>query len=567
MAELPRYRRMGIQYADLPRIGELTTTGYDVAARGAGSLASKLDQLQEYFYRKSVQETEESARRYAAQNPVTQEQIDAAKNPKSDLQALLAGEGGPIYRRALLEAQGSVLAEQLKIDGARKIADLMAAAETGQIDSWQVQNEVIDMIDGFTATVGAFDPESAIRLRADLSTRGNTAIKNTMAEEAKRAQMLIGSKFEEQLQTDQVYLEDIFKNPELVDPSTGEVISIDDRVEQLRQTYYSSVEMTGEDNYLKEFNKRVNETRIDAIAKAATNVDYFDTPLNAYTRMKADDLGAYQVVWDQMTQDDKDATMKRVIDRVSMEKRLQDDNAKVKKGELIAEAQTLVLSMYDPQVSPAQRDAGIKRLIEINAEAESSVTSTAELKSIKNGRTDDNSADDKVIFAYEALIDSGRIVSSNQIDSIAEDGNISWKQARALNNRLNAVENKRLQDALRTFEANVTAGVPVYMQPKIKNDIAVGKSEIVDEVRANPDADPAEIARRKAEEQTKAAEDKAKENDYNRIVDVLRIAVPDFQDHEDLANKMIENPSLLDTVVEDKGYAAQIRSRLKRLTK
>jgi len=69
---LPVYRRRGIMYADLPRV---ETASLKESARGFESINRRLDQLSSFIEREGTAQAKEQAMQYAAQNPVTEQQI------------------------------------------------------------------------------------------------------------------------------------------------------------------------------------------------------------------------------------------------------------------------------------------------------------------------------------------------------------------------------------------------------------------------------------------------------------------------------------------------------------
>jgi hypothetical protein len=96
---LPVYRRRGIGYADLPRV---ETASLKEGAAGFETINRRLDQLSSYIEREGTASAKEAAITYAAQNPVTQEQIDEAVASKGEGKSWLSAlTGGNVYDETL----------------------------------------------------------------------------------------------------------------------------------------------------------------------------------------------------------------------------------------------------------------------------------------------------------------------------------------------------------------------------------------------------------------------------------------------------------------------------------
>ena len=195
MAELPRYQSGNIQYADLPRI---STAALEEQASGARFMSEKIGQLTSFAFKKAGEQAVEEAKKFAAENPVTQAQIDAAKQDKNVVEKFLGaftGKGGVMYQNALSEAQGILLSNNLQVEATKTFNDLLKKAELGQIGFEDARLEINDMVDGYMASVTAFNPDAAYQMKAALATRGNSVLTKVGDFETNRIQAALKSDF------------------------------------------------------------------------------------------------------------------------------------------------------------------------------------------------------------------------------------------------------------------------------------------------------------------------------------------------------------------------------------
>jgi len=561
MAELPTYNRAGIGYADLPRI---ETADIEVQAKSWGGISDKLDRLASFAFKKAETQAELQAKRFAAQNPVTQEQIEAAKNPKGQIESFLSaftGGGGAVYQRTLSEAQGAILANDMFLDSVDKLNKIRMDADAGLVDYETASLEINDMIDGYSATVAAFSPEASNRMRASMATNANKVLQKVADIEAAQFEAVIVAGFNDAVPKLSRVMEDIYKFGDQFDPTTQTFVTAEDMVATQLEPMLERAVTYNKPEFIKTFTEAQRQARINGISSGALEPGFAASPADAYAKMRSGDMGKYQAMWNMMSDEDRDKTMQRVIKTVSEQKKLQTENADIRKGDLIKEAQQIQLDLYSGALGPQERKAAISRLLDINAEAESKITTSSELKAFQKGDVTENEAPESVLFVFESQVDNGQLTPAG-IQKLASEGNMSWGQARKLQDRSKAVENRRLREALKILESRVMQSVPAYAQKQAKQDVNVIKSEIVDKTLSGEITDPLEEAKSLAAQSVERARNEQKEKDRTEIINILKKIVDG--DPEQVADNLIANPDLLDTLVEDPRDREQILRRLKR---
>jgi hypothetical protein len=562
MADLPTYSRMGIGYADLPR---LSTADMEAGGKVWGGISEKLDRLQAFVSGKAAERAVSEAQRFAAENPITQEQIQAAKNPKGQIASFLeafTGGGGSVYKQALAEAQGGILANDMFLESVDKFNQLRADADAGLVDYETASTEINDMIDGYSATVSAFSPEAATRMRASMATNANKVLQKVADIEAAQFEAVVVAGFNDAVPKLSRVMEDIYKFGDQFDPTTQTFVTAEDMVATQLEPMLERAVTYNKPEFIKTFTEAQRQARINGISSGALEPGFAASPADAYAKMRSGDMGKYQAMWDMMSDEDRDKAMQRVIKTVSEQKKLQTENADVRKGDLIKEAQQIQLDLYSGALGSQERKAAISRLLDINAEAETKITSNSELKAFQKGDVTENEAPEAALFVFEGQVDNGQLTSAG-IQKLASEGNMSWGQARDLQNRAKAVENKRLREALKYYESQVLQNVPAYAQGQAKKDVRATQGELVDKTLSGEITDPLEEAKSLAAQSVERAKNEQKEKDRQAIMEALKRVFDG--DVEQVTDNLIANPDLLDNLVEDETIRRLIRKRLDRM--
>jgi hypothetical protein len=562
MAELPTYNRAGIGYADLPR---LVTEDIEMGAKTWGSISEKVDRLSSFAFGKAKEQAILQAQKFAAENPVTQEQIEAAKNPAGVIESFLGaftGKGGTAYRQALSEAQGVVLGNDLALEANAKMLQLKEDAKNGLIDFETAQLEIKDMMDGYRATVAAFNPEAAMKLQATLATAGNSTLKTISDFESKKMDAVISAGFENAMPLLSRTMEDMYYMGDQFDPESQTWIMADDLAATQTTALVEKAVGYNKPEYIKKVYEAQRQAKVNGIARGVLDPEFAANATTAYQMMRNNNMGKYQATWNSMSDEDRQNTIDRVLKTVADQKKVADDNATIQKGGLIMEAQRIQGELYTMPLSPQERQGRIARLIQINGMAEQKVTSNSELKAFQTGKTDENKASDEMMYNFERFVDSGQL-TDDQIAIIAENSGMSWDQARSLRNRRIANQRKDVTAATQMVTQAFNSMQTPYNKNQIQQVEGDVKREII-EASEDPNVDPRDLAKNKIAETEQQLKSEQREKDYNSLVLLIQNNF-DVADPEKFAEQLIENPDLLMDMTDDPAVIRQIQQRLKRL--
>jgi hypothetical protein len=305
---------MGIQYADLPRI---STAGIEAGARATDVLGQSLDRMIEFAYERKVTEAERKAKEYAIQNPLTKQQVD---------DALASGEGtkvrgaGRIFQQTYDKVQAGLLSTELQLQANRTLTSVNAMIESGQpFDLAQVQAEIKDMVDGYTSTIMALDPDQGLKFKATVATAGNAIYQKATDRAIKIYQESVAANLEQALTDVEPVLEAIVAKAGTVDPQTGQPIDIELLIETQRQPFADSVKATANSKYLNEFNKKVLAAKKGALTAYMTDRTVVESSADAISRINKGDFGNLSPIYKNLPQKEKQAVLDDVIKSFSAE--------------------------------------------------------------------------------------------------------------------------------------------------------------------------------------------------------------------------------------------------------
>lgn len=181
MATLPRYQQRGIQFASLP---DISVAPQQAAISGASSLDQAISRMTSYFEQQAVTEAKTAAYKYAAENPLTEEQVRGQLATKGKVTVDGAGR---IFQQTYEKAQAAFLANTLLLQQEAEIAEQAGKIEAGMpVDLNTIQKDLKDRRDGAAALLMQIDPEVAVKFSQGLAKSGNTLLKLSSKKQAER---------------------------------------------------------------------------------------------------------------------------------------------------------------------------------------------------------------------------------------------------------------------------------------------------------------------------------------------------------------------------------------------
>lgn len=449
MATLPTYEYAGAQYADLPRVN---TAPQQVAAQGFNVLSQQLDRMTAFFQNQAVTDAQAEGLKYAVQNPLTKDQIDTAlRTPEG----VTVKGGGKIFQQTYQKAQAVMLSSELQLEGQKTFASMAAAIEAGaQFDMRTIQANMKDMIDGYSSSVMALDPEQSIRLRSALTSAGNALYVKAAERTVKVQQAQYDARLEEAVVAARPLIEAIVAKSGTIDPSTGTEVDVNKLLEIQKQPFYEAIKITGNNKHIAEINKAISEAKISAVVSRLKDKTIYDSPTKALDALDKGDVGQLTSLYKGLTEADKSTIQDKVLKDFAniesarkLQKAKDDDNN-----------QRLAIDLrdqfYQGKISSSTLISGLKALDQLKAD---------EIKSL---RTEQRDAKPEVFGRYESMV-AKNMLGESDLDELAKAGTISWKQRNQL---AKDARNSNSDVARATSLINAELGVPDPMTPGFRNE-------------------------------------------------------------------------------------------------
>ena len=313
--------------------------GPRVAAQGASQIAQVLDRMSASAFQMAGQTRQQEGLQYAAQNPLTSEQIDAAKGGitfglggRGDMSSINTSTPN-IFDQAVAKARSLELSSHFEIEGRNELVKMLADVEAGNISSAQVSAKVKTMSDGYSKSLSSIDPEASIKFRATMATHGNTVLNAAYKAELDRAKNQRITKFDANFDNVVRLLEAEVSRGSWID-SNGQQRSIDELADVSRRNVYNESMLLGDKalqtEYSTKFEVALRNAKINAVTKALISDENMADPELTLKKIRSGDLGNMSPVLQSMIVNDFDSVAKVTANyMVAVNNRISIKNAKI----------------------------------------------------------------------------------------------------------------------------------------------------------------------------------------------------------------------------------------------
>ena len=276
MADLPllqsgRVEAAGIPGAVLPTVNapQVDYVGLKAGAQYQNTVSQTLDRLSNQLFGIAKTAATEAGLQYAADNPLTDEQLQAAK--MGDLGAIKSGGALNIFDQAVRKARSFELASTFEQEARTQMTTMLTAVEMGKATTEQVQNKLSTMMDGFSRSLAQVDPEASLKFRATSATMGNTVLAKAAEFEMKREKAQRLARFDADFDNNTRLLEAAVSQGFWVDPKTQQKRSIEELADVYRQTITTSALLLGDatvqKSYSDKFEAALKNAKVNAVTK------------------------------------------------------------------------------------------------------------------------------------------------------------------------------------------------------------------------------------------------------------------------------------------------------------
>jgi len=351
----------GVPAATLPTVSppEIDYAALRQGAASAGQMSQILDRLSTQLFGQAADFAKEAGAQFVADNPVTPEQLAAAK--LGDVTPLVNRRGGTIFQKAVEKARSLELSQYFEAEGRNELVKLLTAGEAGEVTAEQVQNKITTMTEGYSSALRQMDPEAALKFRATMATHGNTVLKTVLEGEVKRAKEQRLAGFDMDFQNSVRLMEKTVEQGFWVDPKTSQARSIDEMADVFRQNILSSALLVGDAQLQKEyagkFEKALADARINAVTKEVLGDLYTADPVAGRKLIALGEVGRLKPVFAAMPQDDKAKVMANFMSAISQREQLEKQRRDDQKREGQQQAVDILERIYRlPEGSKGRKD-------------------------------------------------------------------------------------------------------------------------------------------------------------------------------------------------------------------
>ena len=403
-------------------------------AQTANVLAQVLDRMSASAFQTAGVMRQQEGLQYAAQNPLTSEQIESAKGGmtmgmggRGETSSISSTSSMNFFDQAVAKARSLELSGQFEIEGRNELVKLLAGVEDGSVTSAQVSDKIKTMSDGYAKSLANIDPEASIKFRATMATHGNTVLNAAYKAELAAAKSQRIAKFDSDFDSSVRLLEATVSQGSWTD-AKGQVRSIDELADVFRKNVLNQSLLLGDKalqtEYSTKFETALRTAKINSVTKALMSDENMVDPERTLQKLRSGDLGNMSPVLQQMIVNDFDAVAKVTANymvAVNNRKSVADAKAAADKKQGEAQAINLLEQIFPlPDGSPKK-----KQLIgQLTALPEGSVP-IGTLKDLLAPSGEGNAA---VNFNLLAGIYNNTITSPEQIWSLVGKG-ITGKDA------------------------------------------------------------------------------------------------------------------------------------------
>jgi hypothetical protein len=269
MAQLPKLSKQNLSLASpsvsgggITSMSQVKRVGVQQMAEYAetqGNLEAKLAKMLDPI---TTDIAQNRAIEYAAENPITIEQLEAAREGEvSDLK----GSNLTVRGKILNKIRANEIATRLEFEAERELLKMLPDLNSGKLSANEVLDKVNSLTDGYTA-VGKMDPNVALQFRASMATLGNTMYKTALTTQIKKQEVIDSLKSKQSLDNFEAKINLHLSN--INDPQQF-ITSVNKNGEP--ETYFSTL-MEKEFQTLKNQVLAFSPTIIDETIKEATKI-------------------------------------------------------------------------------------------------------------------------------------------------------------------------------------------------------------------------------------------------------------------------------------------------------
>jgi len=437
----------------------------NVQAQEAGTLAQILNDMRATVLEFSGKKRMEEGLRYVAENPATKEQLDLAAGgiTPPNLGGGIGKESGDLpsfFNQAVRKARSAELSSHFLIEGKSILSGILTDIQNGTpgVTPESIKTKINSATTGFSKTLSAVDPEAAIQFQASMAAHGNTVLNAAYESQLKKTQEQRKINFDAGYDNDLRLLEEDIKAGDKIDPKTGAIITIDDRINSQRQSITNGALAFGglamQKEYSEKYEIAVRNAKINVLTKHLMSDKFMADPLATLSKIRAGDAGEMSSLLKQMISSDFESVAK-VTSNYMTAVNQREELGRRKRDEEKRNGEAAAIDLLE-KIYPIKDVKNPKRIAYVN-ELMALPPGSLPIGTIKDLLEPEKEGEGNPLAEYNALgmIFDNKITTTEQLDKIP---GLNARQRLSLLKALRT-ENK---EGLRTLDTglNKLAGFP-----------------------------------------------------------------------------------------------------------
>lgn len=429
-------------------------------ARSAATMADILDRMSQTVFGMAKDMAQDEALKFAANNPITDEQLRLAKE---GLPSAISGVGklggdATVYGKALQKARMLQLSGHFEMEGRNELTKLLLDVQNGKADSQSVSTKIATVTDGYAKSLAQIDGEAAIKFRATMATHGNTVLNAAYEAEQKRKKATDLAKLDLDFDNNMGLLEATVSQGFWIDKN-GQQRSIDELASIIQSNIINQSLLIGDAGIQKEYSEKfrvmLRTAKINAVTKHLTSDEFMGDPLATLDKIRRGDVGKMSPILQEMIRNDFESVAK-ITANYMLASNQREEIAKRKRDDEKRAAESTAINLLE-QIYPIKDRNNPKRQALIK-EVMALPPGSLPIGTIKDLLEPEKEGEGNPLAEYNALgmIFDNKITTKEQLDRIP---GLNARQRLTLLKALRT-ENK---DGLRTLDTGLSklAGIPV----------------------------------------------------------------------------------------------------------
>ena len=339
MAELPRIVGGRAQVAGIPNVilpevsfgGMETNVAYQQQAQYQGQVAQVLDRMSQRVFGMAGQLSERAGLQFAAENPLTSEQLAAMS--RGDVSDIDLGSPLNVYSSAIRKARALEVSGHAEVEARDRMVEMLQRAETGEIDTQQIRDQLTAITNGYAEAIAQVEPDASYKFRASMATAGNQVLERAAKIDSQRRMTQNIVKLQRDFTNTVKLIETYMSNERPIDEQTGQPIPMENLIDAQVQNYINNaMAMVGAEKAARmgqELMGAVSAAKVNVITNGVINGDrqIGSNFLTAVTRLQKGTAGIYSDIYNSMTLQER-AAMRNELRSQSMQIEQAQDRAR-----------------------------------------------------------------------------------------------------------------------------------------------------------------------------------------------------------------------------------------------